>query len=191
MTSVQDFTPAQNAYVQRRIDGEVDVPCFLDQPGCPPGSRMRFDSAGLPTRTLGNVAKAPFICQIPRGVSGRLHPVLYGHGLFGSRFESLTTFNQQAMQEHGLMSCATDWWGMSSDDVPTVVGRILPDLSNSPCSPIAPQQGMLNFLFVGRAMASRTASAPTRPSSPGRAAIVARRRLASTATARAGSSAGR
>ena len=178
VTSVQDFTPAQNAYVQRRIDGEVDVPCFLDQPGCPPGSRMRFDSAGLPTRTLGNVAKAPFICQIPRGVSGRLQPVLYGHGLFGSRFESLTTFNQQAMQEHGLMSCATDWWGMSSDDVPTVAGRILPDLSNFPMLADRVQQGMLNFLFVGRAMASKDGFGSDPAFQPSGRRIVAGRRLA-------------
>jgi hypothetical protein len=178
VTSVQDFTPAQNAYVQRRIDGEVDVPCFLDQPGCPSGSRMRFDSAGLPTRTLTNFAKAPFVCQIPRGVSGRLQPVLYGHGLFGSRFESLTTFNQQAMQEHGLMSCATDWWGMSSDDIPTVVGRILPDLSNFPLLADRVQQGMLNFLFVARAMAHRDGFGADPAFQPGGRRIVAGRRLA-------------
>ena len=178
VTSVEDFTPAQNALVSRRVSGEVDVPCFLDKPGCPPGSRFRLNGAGLPVRTPGNVAKAPFICQIPRGVSGRLQPVLYGHGLLGSRNEVLSSVNAQAAQEHGLLFCATDWAGMASEDVATIATRILPDLSNFPLLADRVQQGMLNFLFVARAMAHRSGFGADPAFRPGGRRIVAGRRLA-------------
>ncbi len=178
ITSVQDFTPAQNALVSRRVSGEVDVPCFLDLPGCPPGSRFRLNAAGLPVRTPGNVAKAPFICQIPRGVSGKLQPVLYGHGLLGSRTEVLSSVNAQAAQEHGLLFCATDWAGMATEDVATIATRVLPDLSNFPLLADRVQQGMLNFLFVARAMAHRNGFGADPAFRPGGRRIVAGRRIA-------------
>ena len=49
------------------------------------------------------------------------------------------------------MFCATDWWGMAQQDVPTTVG-ILGDLSNFAILPDRVQQGMLNFLLLGRLM---------------------------------------
>ena len=153
---------------------------------------MRFDSAGLPTRTLGNVAKAPFVCQIPRRISGRLQPVLYGHGLLGSRDEVLNSVNEQAAQDYGPLFCATDWIGMSEGDVPTpLLGRILPDLRNFPLLADRLQQGMLNFLFLARAMAHRDGFGADPAFQPGGRRIVAGRRIAFNGTVRAGSSAAR
>jgi hypothetical protein len=50
----------------RRVAGRVAVPCFLDQAGCPPGSRFRLDRRGLPVRTPGNVQQAPSYASSPR-----------------------------------------------------------------------------------------------------------------------------
>jgi hypothetical protein len=160
VTSVQDFTASQDALVARRIRGEVDVPCFLDRIGCPPGSRFTLDAAGMPIRRPGNVAQAPFVCQVPRSALAAgarpLRPVLYGHGLLGDRDELVHNLpSAQAADDYGLLFCATDWKGMSVEDTPTIATRILPDLTNFPLLADRVQQGMLDFLFVGRAMVHR------------------------------------
>jgi hypothetical protein len=59
----------ENDVIQRRVEGTVQVPCYLDQPGCPPGSRFKLDSSGMPVQTPGNVTNANYICNIPRSVT--------------------------------------------------------------------------------------------------------------------------
>jgi hypothetical protein len=49
--------------------------------------------------------------------------------------------------------CGTDWLGLASQDVATDA-RILTDLSQFPILPDRGQQGMLDFLFLGRLMTS-------------------------------------
>ena len=153
ITKITEFTPAQNAAVQRRVEGTVEVPCYLDQPGCPAGSRFRLGPTGQPVRTPGNVTDANFICNIPRSVSsatpGRLS--LYGHGLFGSAAEVNSISQLQIASEHRVVLCASDWIGMSGGDVPNTIS-ILGDLSAFPELADRLQQGFLNFLFLGRAM---------------------------------------
>jgi hypothetical protein len=46
--------------------------------------------------------------------------------------------------------CATDWLGTSANDIATIVGLVLPDLSNFHIIPDRDQQGILDFLFLGR-----------------------------------------
>ena len=53
--------------------------------------------------------------------------------------------------EHNFVFCATDWSGMSTQDVPNIAG-ILVDLSSFPSLPDRAQQGFLNFMYLGRAM---------------------------------------
>ena len=53
--------------------------------------------------------------------------------------------------EHNFIFCATDWAGMATEDVPNVA-TILTDLSHFPTLADRVQQGMLNFLFLGRLM---------------------------------------
>jgi hypothetical protein len=53
--------------------------------------------------------------------------------------------------EHQMMFCATDWYGFATTNVPNVL-LILQDISNFPLLGDETQQGMLNFLFLGRAM---------------------------------------
>src|SRR5205807_2410252 len=92
VTKVTDFTPAQNSNLIRRVEGTFTVPCYLDLPGCPSGSRFAFDPTktnGPPVAIPGNTTTARFTCNIPRsaanGTPARVS--LYGHGLFGSRDE--------------------------------------------------------------------------------------------------------
>lgn len=140
-------------HLQRRVRGTIEVPCFLDRQGCPPGARMRIGRDGLPQRIAGNVMQAPFVCLVPRGGVRPLQPVLYGHGLLGSRNELV---NNEAYSDHaaelGKLFCATDWSGMASDDLPYLAANILTDLSNFGALPDRSQQGILNFLYLARAM---------------------------------------
>lgn len=153
ITKVTEFSPAENAMIRRRVEGTVEVPCYLDQPGCPAGSRFRLGPNGQPVRTPGNVTQANFICNIPRSVSsaspGRLS--LYGHGLFGGAGEVNSISQLQIASEHKVVLCASDWIGMSGGDIPNTI-TILQDLSAFPELADRLQQGFLNFLFLGRAM---------------------------------------
>jgi hypothetical protein len=153
VAKVTDFTPAENAEIRRRVEGTVEVPCYLDLPGCPPGSRFVLGPKGQPLRTPGNVHQANFICNIPRSVGGAApgRPSLYGHGLFGGAGEVNSISRLPIATEHRIVLCASDWIGMSGADVPNTI-TILSDLSRFPMLADRLQQAMINFLYLGRAM---------------------------------------
>ena len=138
-----------------RISGNIQVPCFLNAPGCPPGSEFNLGPDGLPQRIPGNTALANVVCVIPKTPPpGPLRPSLYGHGLLGSATE-VSGANVRAMaNEHGFVFCATDWAGMSTPDVPNVLA-LLQDLSRFNTLADRAQQGFVNFMYVGRWMLKR------------------------------------
>jgi hypothetical protein len=146
-------TVAENPNVRRRIEGHVTVPCFLDQAGCPPGSRFKLGRDGLPERIPGNTTEANFICNIPRSATGHhpARPSLYGHGLFGDAGEVGADNVEQLGNENNVLVCASDFAGMSESDLPNALG-VLQDLSRFPTLADRLQQGFLNFLYLGRAM---------------------------------------
>ena len=152
--SVEEFTEADNPKLARRVTGTFQVPCYLDQPGCPPGARFNLDPAtGLPVQTPGNEQTASFICNVPRSASAaapaRLS--LYGHGLLGSNGEVNATNVQDMAFEHDIAFCATKWAGMSNEDVPNAIS-VLQDASRMPTIADRLQQGMLATLYLGRLM---------------------------------------
>ena len=138
-----------------RISGNIRVPCFLNAPGCPPGSEFALGPDGMPQRIPGNTTLANVVCVIPKTPpAGALRPSLYGHGLLGGAGE-VTGANVRAMaNEHGFVFCATDWTGMSTLDVPNVLA-LLQDLSRFPTLADRAQQGFVNFMYVGRWMLKR------------------------------------
>jgi hypothetical protein len=137
-----------------RTSGQVRVPCFLNAPGCPPGSEFALTPDGMPQRIPGNTTLANVVCVIPKSHAGPLRPALYGHGLLGGAGE-VTGGNVRAMaNEHGFVFCATDWTGMSTADVPNVL-TLLQDLSRFPTLADRAQQGFVNFMYVGRWMLKR------------------------------------
>jgi hypothetical protein len=138
--------------VLREVRGRVTVPCFLNRPGCPPGSRFRLDRRGLPQRARGNTTRAPFVCVVPRSASGsdRALPALFGHGLFGSADEVLGAVGS-AFAAVNALPCASDFTGLSRADLPNLANSIR-DLSRFPSVPDRLQQGLVNFLYLGRLM---------------------------------------
>ena len=138
--------------VYAHVEGHVTVPCYLDQPGCPPGSRFKYSSpdATQPTPIPGNTIQANFQCNIPVGAENgqSFRPVLNGHGLFGSA-DQVNSDSLYALGSFGLMACATDEIGMSEEDVPNAAAA-LHDLSSFPSIPDRLQQGLIDFLYLGR-----------------------------------------
>ena len=136
----------------RRITGTIRVPCYLRSIGCLPGLGFNLGSDQLPHRVKGSDAYANVICTVPRSALTSAEPArvsLYGHGLLGSANE-VGAGNVQAMgNEHNIVFCATDWAGMSTTDVPNVLG-LLQNLSNFRSLADRSQQGFLNFMFLGR-----------------------------------------
>src|SRR3954447_16213875 len=149
---VQDFTPQQDPYIARRVQGRVLVPCYLSTPGCIEGGSFVYGADGLPTQVPGNLAAANFICNIPRAAlktPGR--PTLYGHGLLGSADEVNSGSREALAQEQDLVMCATDWIGMAQEDIPNDVA-ILANPSRMNTLADRGQQGMLDFLYLGRSL---------------------------------------
>jgi hypothetical protein len=138
--------------VYAHVEGHVAVPCYLNEPGCPPGARFAYSGpdATLPTPVPGNVIQANFQCNIPIGAkSGRaFRPLLNGHGLFGSA-DQVNSDSLYALAGSGLMACATDEIGMAAEDVPNAAGA-LTNLSAFPSLPDRLQQGLIDFVYLGR-----------------------------------------
>src|SRR3954469_19267226 len=149
---IQDFTPEQDKYIARRVQGRVLVPCYLSTPGCVEGGSFVYGAGGLPQQLPGNMAAANFICNIPRAaLKTPVRPTLYGHGLLGSADEVNSSSHEALAQEQDLVMCATDCIGMAQEDLPNAVA-ILADVSRFNTLADRAQQGMLDFLYLGRSL---------------------------------------
>ncbi|WP_406098026.1 hypothetical protein [Streptomyces sp. NBC_01013] len=152
VTGVTDFTAGQDPRIAREVTGEITVPSYLNLPGGPPGSALNRDHDGVPRRLPDRTQLAAFRCEIPRSAfRAPSRPSLYGHGLLGSRSEVGAGNVKDMAAEHGFTFCATDWAGMAAEDIPVVLGA-LTDPNLFPAIPERSEQGMLNALFLGRAL---------------------------------------
>jgi hypothetical protein len=138
--------------VLAHVDGYVVVPCYLNLPGCPSGSRFLYltPSDTMPTFIPGNVYDAHFECNIPIGAAqGRtFRPAMVGHGLLGTSDE-INSDKYFTLGTDGVMSCAVDEIGMAQEDIPNALAS-LADLSDFPSLPDRLEQGLIDFLYLGR-----------------------------------------
>lgn len=138
--------------IARRVKGTFEVPCYLF-PNCGPGGTFQLAPDGTPTQNGTWIAN--FDCIVPESAvggspqSGRLS--LYGHGLFGRAAEVASAPQRSLAQAHRIVTCATDEIGMSESDVPVAI-LALQELSRFPAIPDRLQQGLLDELYLGRAM---------------------------------------
>jgi hypothetical protein len=152
ITEVVEPTITDDPLIARRVEGTVQVPLYLTGTGAT-GSTFNWGGSGLPERNGAASITANFSCRIPRSASAA-NPArisVYGHGLLGSRSEVNAGNVRAFANEHNIVFCATDWIGMANEDIPTVV-NILNDISRFPQLADRVQQGILNTLFLGRAM---------------------------------------
>lgn len=117
-------------------------------PADPVGSRF---GDGLPDST--GTMTTRFTCQIPADASpdNPARPGVYGHGLLDGHqavnYDRVPEFSS----DHNFLFCGVDLFGFSTGDLVNVLGSLL-DLSNFQVVPDASQQGLLNFLFLARAL---------------------------------------
>ncbi|MFN2613743.1 MAG: hypothetical protein ABR552_02850 [Actinomycetota bacterium] len=160
----------------RRIDGTVTVPNFLDGP---PGQlvvqdvpipvdnpvndtlpnqallgrRLLYGPDGLPmVNPAFPTVDVPFVCTVPAAAtpSSPAHPMIYGHGLLGSRYES-TGGSTDRDRERNFMPCAVNWMGFAEYDIANAVAT-LADPSNMPTMADRSLQGFVNAIFLERAL---------------------------------------
>lgn len=161
-------TPLEMSRVTGTVEGTIRVPNYLDRPAKPPvekdplaglplqaaGGRLLYGLDGLPMQNPAvPTIDVEFVCTIPRGASATntAHPTIYGHGLLGSRSESKGGSTERD-RERNFMPCATNWMGFAEYDIANAV-HTLADPSNMPTMADRSQQGFVNFLYLGRAMA--------------------------------------
>ena len=153
VTSVENFTMAQDPELARRVLGTFEVPCYL-APNCNPGGTFDLGQDGLPQRN--GTYTANFHCGIPRkavdapAAPGRAQ--VYGHGLLGAASQATSGDQKILGQTHNFVICATDTIGFSAGDVGNIATHVLPQLGNFPQLTDRVQQGLLNTLFLGRLM---------------------------------------
>lgn len=136
--------------ILRRVRGTFIVPLFM-RSAVPP-TRMNLEEDGVPRQN--GTATAPFIVNIPRSTvaGGRAHParpIVYGHGLFGAGTEINAGHLRAFSNRVNFIVGATNWIGMSEQDLPHVMAMIR-DLSDFSIIPDRLQQAMLNFILLGR-----------------------------------------
>jgi hypothetical protein len=144
-------TSSQDSGAARIVRGTFEMPRYLQGDGGP-GSVFNNDGDpnGIPRRN--GTMRDDYVCTVPKNAHAASAPfVLYGHGLLGSRNEAVGIGGVAASV--GLGFCAVDELGMSSADIPTVLGE-LADLSKFRTQADRLQQGQLGFLELGRLLAS-------------------------------------
>ncbi len=156
VTSVIDTSPGENPYWARTVRGTFEAPNFMDSSDAGPGSRLYYPSLrpdALPDQRTANArVDVPFLCAIPHSAiadaangSTDTRVIIMGHGLFGSR-DSLPQMGPMA-EQHKLLMCAVDSWGMSRQDIP-VVFSILSNISLFPTLADRLQQSFLNTILL-------------------------------------------
>jgi hypothetical protein len=178
VTSVTNFAPGGD--IARQIQGRFYVPSYLNTPGCQAGGSFYYPPGSeIPGQLPGNIYEGKFVCNVPwAATTGHpARPGIYGHGLFGDRFEVNQQQLEDMSQEHDFTFCATDEIGMAcaldtppqdlsqllaeaeegvlpetpNCDVPNVVTAIS-DLSRFNTMIDRLQEGILGELYLGRLM---------------------------------------
>jgi hypothetical protein len=150
VTSVEDN---YNENIFRRVRGTFTVPLFMTRDA--PGTNYNLDDQGVPRQN--GTTQAPFTVIIPRSAVEGPQPVpgralVYGHGFLGTGQGEITAGPQQTLaRRFGFIIAATDWIGLSEPDVQATL-RMLSDLSRFRQLFDRVQQGIINTIFLGRAM---------------------------------------
>jgi hypothetical protein len=140
-----------------KFDGTADISA-TNTADC---GAMNVSKSGLPLLepsklstgsdpTWSNQIWADFICVLPTSIQsgGAALPSLYGHGLLGSATEVASSSFVKGVAIN-MMGCATDWTGMSDNDV-GLVAAALQNMSKFNINVDHMLQGFVDFQFLAR-----------------------------------------
>ncbi|WP_426574828.1 DUF4214 domain-containing protein [Aquihabitans sp. McL0605] len=147
--TVTSVTANPTEGVAKRVIGTYQVPLYLTGDGSA-GQAFNTGPDGLPKRNGSYTAR--FDCELPTLTGGqKARAVIYGHGLFGDYGEVQSGPQRAMVRDHDMAYCATDWVGMSDQDVGNAL-TILTDMSTFRTLSDRSQQGILNTVVLGRLM---------------------------------------
>lgn len=161
VTKITTYTEAENAEIAYEVLGTFDVPDYtVEIPvGAKKGFILDWGADGLPKQT--GMYKAEFRARVPRSaVGGEPHGVfIHGHGLNGTHGQIAAGHFDRIANEEKVVVAGCNMIGMSSEDVDTIL-EILGDLSTFPALADRLHQGVLDHVFLTRAMKLGFASIP-------------------------------
>lgn len=135
-----------NPDTTRIVFGDFEVPTYLKA-----DNNFDYDERHHPIRQKVN-HKYPFTMVIPaKAKSGPLPLAILGHGIFGNGRDFLTggdgTAIQKLANQYGLVVIATDWIGLSSNDLSSI-GEIATSLDRVSIITEQLQQSLINTLML-------------------------------------------
>ncbi|HXU69524.1 MAG TPA: hypothetical protein VN947_09345 [Polyangia bacterium] len=142
ITAVNDTPSDPNLW--REIVGTFHVPSFLTDDG--PTATLNVDASGNPT--VRDTGSAPFVVHIPQcalTATAPLPVIVFGHGLFGTAQNELSSdYQKQLAQTLCMIQIGTDWIGLAQYDFSTVASSVLGDLNQFPIVSDRLQQAHVN-----------------------------------------------
>jgi hypothetical protein len=141
-----------NPNVSRIVEGTFEVPTFVRK-----DLTFDYDADHHPIRQPTNNSY-PFTMVIPKvaETSGPLPLGILGHGIFGSGRSFLagtgsdTMAIQQLANQHGVVVLATDWIGLSQNDLPNIAAALGTSLDQIGVVTDQLQQALINALVLTR-----------------------------------------
>ncbi|MCB9754774.1 MAG: hypothetical protein H6713_32975 [Myxococcales bacterium] len=111
----EDWSPN----IALRVEGKIEVPRYLDDPG--PGGELLLGEDGLPEPD--GVAEYPFLLLVPNSALEEPAGIMqFGHGLFGKYTDVENSAVQALANEHNFVAFGMDWIGLSEQDIGTLGG---------------------------------------------------------------------
>lgn len=147
--------------VWRLVTGKYRVPLFLTKDPNEPGvGVLNLDEDGVPLQN--GFTEADFSISIPCSIlqtDGPVpHPIVLGHGLFGSGLDmaALVPGLAATVTPWTYVAGATDWRGLSGKDLQWLINEVIgvgeTKLNNFSGLPDRLKQGMLNTLVLAKMM---------------------------------------
>ncbi|HTJ84721.1 MAG TPA: hypothetical protein VL400_23540 [Polyangiaceae bacterium] len=131
------------------VFGTFEVPTYLRD-----DDSFDYDEQHHPVRQADD-RSYPFTMLVPRVAETSTDPlplVVLGHGIFGNGRDFLTGGDGQAIQhlsqQFGAVVIATDWIGLSSNDLPRIAAEVAPDLNRLPLITDQLQQSLVNVITM-------------------------------------------
>lgn len=149
----------ENDNIAFKIEGLIEVPLYLDQPGA--GARLVYGDDGRPEPQ--GTAQFDFIVLIPNSALDAPAQLLqYGHGLLGDASELQTGHMRSFINEHNYILFGLDWIGMANSDV-IYIANLLNSGTMHDFEGVTDrlQQGLLNFVLGARMMKTSFANDPS------------------------------
>jgi len=138
---------APGTTIGRTVELSVTAPLYTEFDDA--GTLLTRGEDGMPYRN--GDTQFDVVIRIPCSVIDNPAPsrvLQYGHGLLGSRDEARTGWLSDLANQNGWIVVATDWTGMSEEDVGEIVFMSADDPSKFAIIPERGMQGMVQQLFL-------------------------------------------